>query len=327
MIFNNTKLKIVFNNSARPQNLFFGPFCGELGWEIMRWAGMVRKICKMYPEKNIHIATRRNRRDLYSDVCSNLHLYDLDGDYGEYIPSCFNLYHKIKLGEVDKDFGKRWTAQFTEKFEQEQLPEVFYTVDPFKNKFDAFIFYTDYEHCDFDFQTTIENKKIISDILNQYKDKIPIMVFPRNRTDVYFDTLEDDQFQRRNWKENNWQTFFELLEKEDKYLVFISGIKGSAYHPLNEMNNLIILDKLETEKTSTLGLTIEAIKNSRITVSSQSSITVLSNLLKTKNLCFGNELHILDEYLNPFNNGMIYAKDNFDIDPKDLLKQLNTILL
>lgn len=58
---------MIINNNK----ILAGPFYGEFGWEIFGWQGIIRKIIKENNIKEIIIGTRKDRRFLYQDYCTN----------------------------------------------------------------------------------------------------------------------------------------------------------------------------------------------------------------------------------------------------------------
>jgi hypothetical protein len=56
------------------KTVFFGPFVGEFGWELLAWQGWVRKVC------------RNEYKDYHKIVCSFPGHYPLYPDTDEYIP-------------------------------------------------------------------------------------------------------------------------------------------------------------------------------------------------------------------------------------------------
>ena len=70
---------------------------------------------------------------------------------------------------------------------------------------------------------------------------------------------------------------------------------------------------------SLIGLTIQAILSSKLTIGQQSSIPVLSNYLRTPTIMWGDEKHRHQVLENPFNTPCTFFEEkssNYITDPK-----------
>jgi len=261
----------------------FGPFIGELGWELYRWCGFVRWVKNTYYDKKIYAITRSERIDLYSNNVDDIIPFDIDGDYHKYRPNMYRLDYfspsdfknlfKIITDVIDNDI------------------HIIKTINtPNRNIFD-------FDKMDFNFKPRANNKGIIYNILNKkkYINKIPIVISPRHRIDL-------EKGKERNWREDYWNDLFELIEKSEKFICFIPGLSGSILKPDESLESFIILEDylFPQHETSLIGLTIEAIKASKLTIGQQSAIPILSNYLKIPTLMWGHEKHRHLVLENPF---------------------------
>jgi ADP-heptose:LPS heptosyltransferase len=81
------------------------------------------------------------------------------------------------------------------------------------------------------------------------------------------------------------------------------------------------------EEWSLVGVIIEIIKNSVLTIGSQSGIPNLSNLLGTPTLQWGHERHEHSKTYNVKNTETIYIDDPlYNIDPHKIIKEMTKFL-
>lgn len=294
--------KFDINDLLKYDRIMFGPFLGELGWEIRRWSGFVRWFKKTYPNKVVHAATRSDREDLYYGAVDDVVTIDIEGDYTKYRP---NMYRLDFFPPVEK---KNLISAIKSTYRSFNFYEPPITLD--RNYFPL-------EQMDFNFTPNEDSKEIINRCVNRKFAKIPILISPRHRVD-----LEGENIRVRNWKMEYWFELYDLLERTKRFVVLVAGKTPSYIRPIEgKHKSFIILEDLirPTERTSLIGLTIEAIKNVKVTVGQQSSIPVLSNLLGTPTLMWGDEDHRHKVLENPFNTKCWFFKEldaNYKTDPK-----------
>ena len=80
-----------FSPLKENDKIVFGPFIGELGWEITRWCGFVRWFKTKNLKKNIVAVTRADRVDLYHKYVDNIMTFEIEGDYLNYRPNMYRL--------------------------------------------------------------------------------------------------------------------------------------------------------------------------------------------------------------------------------------------
>lgn len=265
----------------RYQEILFGPSLMEIGWEIFRWAPFIRWYKKLHPYKKIISVTREERLDLYYGVVDEIVTFKLDGDYKEYRPNMYRLdfFPEALYNKLVNRYRKLYKKAYI--FEPPNTNN-----RHFFNPFEM----------DYLLTPSPTNKKIIDDVLENYKDKIPIVISPRHRIDM---KMKHD----RNWKKEYWFELFNLLDNTNKYLVFIAGSSPSFIKPDTNKSFIILEDLSKQNKpyTSNIGITIEAIKASKLTIGNQSAIPVLSNHLKTPTLFWGHEQSRHQVVENPLN--------------------------
>lgn len=298
-----------FSPLKENEKIVFGPFIGELGWEITRWCGFVRWFKTRNLKKRIVAVTRSDRVDLYHKYVDNIMTFDIEGDYSKYRPNMYKL-----------DF-------FPEENYQKLLNEVktnfkdYYIASPprFTNNRQIF----NLEMTDFNFLPRESNISIITSILKANQGRIPIVISPRNRED-----LGEDVKRIRNWKKEFWYELFDLIENTGRYLCFIVGKSPSYVRPDKDKKSFVILEDfmLSTIKNiSLIGLTIQAIMISKMTLGQQSSIPVLSNYLKIPTIMWGDEKHRHQTLENPFNTPCEFFEEkssDYITDPKLICSKL-----
>jgi len=297
MIYDN-----ILSNINSKNKILFGPSLSEIGWEITRWCGWVRWYKNNNKHKKIVVATRENRKDLYYGSIDNIYTYNIDGDYIKYRPNMYRLdfYPQNKYNDLIEDIRSKFKG--------------YYICSP-PNTSNRNVFPKD--KMDFDFTPHPENGKIIREILYNYKDKIPICISPRHRLDSKNPT--------RNWSGQYWLELFKRLRETNRYIIFILGDSSSMIAPPPDENTFIILDRIRHLNLSNIGLSIEAIRNSTITIGQQSSLPVLSNYLGTKTIMWGNEKHRHQILENPFNTKCVFFEElsvNYNTNPELIFKTI-----
>lgn len=263
--------------------ILFGPFLGELGWETTRWAGFVRWYKSQNPQKKIIVATRADRVDLYTNCVDHIHSLNLGhNDYNKYRP---NMY---RLDFFPKEQKDKLIQNLSVKY-----PNAFIFEPPNTNNRSVF----DIETMDLNFQPRKDNEIIIQRILQKNKNKYPIVISSRHRIDM------TDAKRVRNWKLEYWNELYTRLSNSNEYIVFVTGKSPSYVIPDKTLKNIYCLESFLSNQfinISLIGLTISAIKNSLLTIGQQSSIPVLSNYLKTATIMWGDERHRHKNLENPY---------------------------
>lgn len=275
--------------------IVFGPFIGEFGWEIMRWAGFARYYKrKYYNKKRIIVSTRSSREDLYYGCIKYIELFNIEGDYDKYKPNCYNCEN------LPEEMYSNLVEQLRDKY-----PNA-YIFDPRVYKCAKDIF--DFNLMDFNFTPKIVNSTIIDRIIEKSPGRIPIVIAPRDRKDITY----------RNWGSSRWKTLFDMIGNSEKYLVFVSGMSPSFYKAADYREHFHNLEDYVSDQigTTDVGLTIDAIRKSKLTVGSQSAAIILSNLLQTPTLFWGDMIKRHAVIENPRKTLSYGIEDrNYGVDP------------
>jgi len=264
-------------------------FFGELGWELIRFCGYVRWFKKTYPEKNVIVVTRKERSDLYYGAVDGIMTITINGDYNIYRPNMYRL-----------DFFPDEKYQMIIDKIRKEFPHHKLIEPPKGNKRNIFPF----DKMDFNFTPHSANKKLADIFIEKNKDKIPVVLCPRKRMDLRSVDID------RNWPDEYWYDLFNLFSKSEKYIVFIAGISPTIVHPPRNPNFIVLEKYVETlNDLSDIGLTIEIMRRTKVTIGSQSSLPILSNLLGTPTILWGHEniRHRVKE--NPFKTKCTFLDD------------------
>jgi hypothetical protein len=302
----------IFNLSKIKKPIIFGPFVGELGWEIMRWSGFIRRYKKINQELDIVIATRKDRYDLYSDLFDKFELFDLELDN---VKTQQNCYFNMHLPNIMKQ-------ELLSKIRKNYPGYKIILPDEFGCRKNIF----DFSEMDFQYCPSGRNSEIFKILSYRNTKKLPsICITSRIR---FYPSIDRGKINacRRNWGgpkcEEYWNKLFELIELDGKIFAYVLGVSPTYCKAPNTYSNMINIEDFIEDETSNIGLTIEAIKNCDMTVGSQTAAIVLSNLLKTKTMFWGNEISRLVENENIYQTKCIGLSDkNYDkYKPDDIYK-------
>lgn len=290
------------------ESAILGVHCGELGWEILRFAPHIlwKKIKKHNGNVKLIILTRPDRFDLYGNNADILDPLIIEGDFIKYQSDCFRLtgfpieQYKKLMDDLEKKYSKEYDViekiqpaienrRYTQKnqyLENQRL----YKFEPREKNFNSF-------------KIMIQNEKPC------------VILGPRYREQAKF----------RNW--NHWNEFYSLLINSGftKKINFIVCGKYPEY--IKPPNEIYDINNFVTEGCSLIGLTIVSIKKSILTIGSQSGIPNLSNLLETPTLQWGNQKHLHTKVFNVKNTDTTFIEDReFNISPEVVFGEMKKLL-
>ena len=296
---NNTKEKYMTNiitdiyKALENENeICFGELIGELGWELSIISPIIKLFKKDHPEKKVVVLTREDRKELYenSDI-DDIFYFNIPGDYKTKTPRTNGLYitpdnlatHQVNPVDSDELFSKA-RQNILNKY-----PDIrFFSFNhlPFmpNPQFDFSLF-------DYNFKPHSINSEIINNIIFKNPDKQVVTIFSRHRVDLA----------HRNWYETNWKELYKRLS-EMNCIFFISGKSPSFIKPAKKYTNMFVLENIAENynKSSILGLTIEAVRNSKFTFGPQTAGILLSNFMRIPNIYFGKEEVLVSHKYNPY---------------------------
>ena len=263
------------------QKALLSGFCsGELWWEFERFAPHVfwkkKKLQEKYEDVILICLTRPDRFDIYGKHADILVPLVIEGDETIYKQDCFRLanFPNEKYEEIIRNFRVYYETGYDIK--EHIYPKL--SQKQFANKYQ---FARDQKL--YEFIPRYENKLLLDEYLKT--DKPIVTVAARFRDKI-----------GRNWK--YWQEFYDTVFS-NKYLMrtfsFVTCGKNPNCVP-DKQDRFYDINKIKLrENSSTIGLAIELIRRSVLTVGSQSGLPNISLLLGTEVLEWGHQknLHVV----------------------------------
>lgn len=270
----------------------FGFLTGEMGWELSLISPIIKLFKKDHPEKTVVVSTREDRRELYENSgLDDIFGFNIPGDYKTKTPRTNGLYitpdnlatHQVNPVDSDELFSK------ARQIILDKYPKIrFFSFNhlPFMPNPQL-----DFSLFDYNFKPNPINSEIINNIIFKNPDKQVVTIFPRHRVDLV----------HRNWSENNWKELYKRIS-EMNCIFFISGKSPSFIKPAKKYTNMFVLENIAENynKSSLLGLTIEAVRNSKFTFGPQTAGILLSNFMRIPNIYFGKEEVLVSHKYNPY---------------------------
>jgi len=282
---------------------------GEFGWELLRFAPHVLWNYRTKYKKRVKliVCSRDDRYDFYGEDVDVFHSFELDElgmrqdcfkltgfrdrDYYDYFNSLVQLYSK-KYNIIDRIYPKVDNRKYTQR-----------------NQFPI-------NQMDYDFKPRPDCNNIYKFLYGYTDGKPTIVLAPRYRRGV-----------PRNWP--YWKEFYDLIEplKEDYHFI-ICGKEPDVIEDDRFGSAIFASDKWDEDiEFSLVGLIIEIMKNSILTIGSQSGLPNLSNILGTPTLQWGNEKHEHTKTYNINNTETRFIDDKtFNVPPDIIYNELITIL-
>jgi len=294
----------------REKILLAGPCLGELWWDFGRFAPYVfwkkRLLERQHGKVILACLERRDRFDIWGMNCDILVPLDLPGDGFIYKQDCFRLtnFPLAKYNLLLENFRKHYSSY-------EILEHLYPRVDgkEFANK-DQF----PSDKKLYDFKPRALNKQLLDKHLGTEKPVVTIA--PRFRHSF-----------SRNWP--HWDKLYDFISTSKDLRNYCFVICGK--HPdyvADKLDRFLDINKIDLDGSSSLiGITIELLKRSVLTVGSQSSIPNISLLLGTPALEWGDEKLLHTVVYNMRNTPVTFLGDpHFKIDAKTVGLEMTKIL-
>jgi len=290
--------------------ILVGPFVGELGWCLLRFAPHIiwKKRIQYKNKVKLIVMTRPERFDLYGNWANILVPLKLNGDYCEYKGECFRAMGlDIKIyKQLAEDFRHHFLTRF--KILEHIYPKIDKTHFLNKNQYSP-------KNRLYDFRPRKENSELVSKFVPNSKSLV--VLGPRFRKGF-----------KRNWI--HWESLYDLISKDnllqDNFHFIICG-KEPEYVPDKQNRFFDINNILLSENSSLIGVTIEVIRKSVLTVGSQSAIPNMSMVLGTEVLEWGDEPHEHTKVYNVMNTKVNFIVDkHYEIKPEKVLAEMKKIL-
>ena len=341
--------------------IFAGPFIGEFGWELSYWHAWLRFIKKeKYPDSKMIVSSYPGREQLYNfadhfiplsdkfikkNYSQRAYFLDFNNEiekdklrtdllelykylhnkvpYGDYIQiSCYpqkikttNFLYRIKKKFDVFNVRKNYISNFNH-FAGKEIKEPFHLNFPFDEK----KYFPQYPHLkDQIFEELTPTKQsceISQEIISKYTKKKHIFtLFPRKRDQRRID---------KNWGEDKWKSFINLLIERYDPLIILCGTNNGSYF-YNLQNDKNIFNSIGyNNNINLLDLQISLIKRSHISIHGLSGSAILSLLANKKTFMYGNiqEFRTICIEGNPLNTELFYYTDEeLNPSPKKLFNK------
>jgi hypothetical protein len=292
--------------------ILFGPFVGELYWEIGRFAPMLPFYkFKKYKNQNIKyiILTRKERFDLYGENADILVSLKIEGDYQNKNPNCFRLdgFNISKYSKLVNQFKKQYSNKYN--IIEHIYPDISKKQFINKNQFNR-------KNMLFQYKPRNDNYILVNKFINNNKPNV--ILSPRYRKGF-----------KRNW--NKWPEFYNTLSNNEELMNnfnFIITGKPGEYIPdkknrFYDMNNININDN-----SSLIGILLALMEKSIFVFGSQSAIPNIGLIYKKEVLEFGCQKLLHTKTYNIFNTPVTFIDNkNYDIDVKIIFKKFKQLLI
>ncbi len=293
--------------------ILFGPFVGELWWEIFRFAAMLPfyKLSK-YKDKDIKyiVYTRPDRFDIYGAFADILVPLEIKDEKDKYYSDCYKLrkFPDSEYYNLAEDFNKYYKTKYN--ILEHVFPDISRKRFLAKNQFNT-------KHMIFKVKPRKDNIKIVNKIISN--NKPIILLASRYR-----------KFLRRNW--NGWEDLFNMIYSDswlmDTFNFVICG-KSPDYIP-DPKNRFYDINYFPTTtNTSTIGFLYALMlkENTILTVGSQSGIPNISMLFKVEVLEWGHQKELHTKSYNIFNTKVNFLEDNkYNLPAKKIFNTMVDIL-
>jgi len=259
----------------------FGPFIGSLSWEFYRFAPLMIFLKRLYPDKKIAVLTRPERFDLYGQYADYLIPLKLKGDKEK--QQMFFTMKDFKLSKYGT-LVRRFNIMYSKRFfvDSHYYPDISDFRYKVRWQFSK-------SHMCYNFKPRLQNNIVVKKFI---KTKKTMLVIPAN----------DDHFQKIN-------KYVKNSGLHNKLSLFSCGYSNKIFQDINSID--------EGNDISRLGILIEVLKNSILTIAPKSDITHLSLLLKTPVLSWGSSLNL--DMINPFKTEITMLDD---LPQPELIKKI-----
>ena len=290
--------------------ILVGPCLGELWWCFERFAPYVfwrkRELEQEHGKIMLSCLERRDRFDIWGTNCDVLVPLDIQGDGSVYKQDCFRLtnFPTAKYNLIIESFRKHYSSY---EIMDHILPKIDDKEFLNKNQFPR-------DKKLYNFIPRSANKQLVDDYIKT--NKPVVVIAPRYRKDF-----------SRNWP--YWSKLYSLII-QDKYLkdyTFVICGRDPDYIPDKE-NRFLDVNKIKINGSSSLiGITIELLKKSILTVGSQSGIPNISLLIGTPTLEWGDQKENHTVTYNTRNTPVTFIEDmHYRLDPRTVVLEIVKIL-
>ena len=286
--------------------LIVGPVIGELGWELLRFVPHVmwKKFKQYNNEVKLIVITRPDRFDLYGKNADEFYPVIIKDDTTKMKADCWRL--TGWKGELESFIPK-------ELYDKYDVVETFYPRVHGREFINETI--TPWDKRIYIFEPREASVKAVENLSN-YKPLITLA--PRYREGY-----------RRNW--SRWPQFYDLLEEFKYDINFIVCGKSPEYIPVPDKHKTWLGDvndyMTDDSEVSLIGLSIEIMKKSILTIGSQTALPHLSRMIGTPSLEWGGHGVLHRGRYNPMGTKIYFIDDvNYRLTEHDIVNEFKKIL-
>jgi hypothetical protein len=336
--------------------VFFGPFIGEFGWELLYWHGWVRQFCIDNPNVYCIACSMPGRKPFYPLVDEFWEIpdwfVDLQHSSKSYLCdywstsdtavkklSSTNKYFIFEKEDVcaDQRINKIFYESEFKKLKEmylEKLPVDATVYDPTTlNKYNQVEFGTQriehngeydyrfkaipFEKQSFDYLKPSEKAESYLQRLGVINDNI-IAILPRKR-----DVRRPD----KNWKKEYYLEIIKKIKsKYTEYIIVIIGDSNGAYFADEKIEGVI--DLINIPLNLRMDVQVAALKRSKLALGSMSGAILVALACGAPSLTWG---HDNSRYLYYYENKMLMNSPliyypNIDVEPAIILKVIDKML-
>lgn len=322
------------------KTVFFGPFVGEFGWELLFWQGWVRKVCKTTYKDYRKIASSFAGREAFYPYVDEFwahpdQITSVKVSQRHYISDMWKEGFPVPDIKVSyPNFGPIAEA-LLEKYKK-TLPEdtvyyvPFYTnrdnendfsfgVKEFKNDKGALVFEAHpIPFSKQDLESIKPTQKGKEAFKNIYSDNQKIIaIFPRNRA-----VRRPD----KNWTKENYDELINLLQKKygNQYKVAVFGEPGGAFYVDGVPEG--VLDLINVPKELRMDIQVVALQNSVLALGSMSGAILFALACGTPSITWGYFNQLARYYKENFINTKFIYWPQIKVSPKIIFKYSKVIL-
>lgn len=310
--------------------VFAGPFLGEFGWELSHWIPHVRWLKEtQYKHNHLVVASYPDRKCLYRGIVDRFIPLPDWFLKEEYDCDCFEaLAPSDVYGKLIEYFRTQYKKSPFSKFIETRTPRGFNHILREQN------------HVRFrPFYPSLEAEKICQEFIGSHNNKPLVIIFAREVFRKMFleinrNTPEDcsklPDLPTRNWPRSHWEFLFDLLyEKYGEEITFVIGgtRKGNCLDNIEKEGVISLIDiNSKFPSVDGLDITIAFLRNSILSISSQSAPTHLSLQCNCPSFVYGHELHRHVNADNPFKTPVTFLETkitHYNHPPRALFRDIS----
>lgn len=255
--------------------ILFGPFCGEIGWELCYWQAHGRWLKQQLPDYKFYVSTFPGRQSFYLDYADRIIFHAKRFTELICVLDCYS-------GGVERETYLKYTDKLLDKHGAYSAITTPMHEGRFYIPRDKMIF---------------KKFRVNHAVLPFFEIKSPcVMLFPRHRGDD------------RDWGEKKWEALADRFV-DNGFGIVIAGIKRQSCLAYYEHSDVVNLVAFKANIQQSLDLTLYLMSKVFMTIGTQSFLPILSLHQRVPSLMWGAERHRHEIELNYFNSPCRYIDD------------------